>query len=92
MLRTPDCVPHAAARVPILHAELNRSAMPASSASLTEQLARRLRQPVDAPARRRAALLMVDWLGCALGASRYPLAAQLRPLVRAQPPDRKSVV
>lgn len=66
-------------------AESNRSAMPAPSASLTEQLARRLRQPVDARARQRAALLMVDWLGCALGASRHPLAAQLRSLVRAQP-------
>lgn len=88
MLRARLALPHAAAPVPTSTAELNRSAMPASPASLTEQLARRLRQPVDAPARRRAALLMVDWLGCALGASRYPLAAQLRSLLRTQPPGR----
>lgn len=54
------------------------------AASLTEQLAQRLQRPVDAAARQRAALLLVDWLGCALAALRYPLAAQLRSVVQAQ--------
>src|SRR5690606_5999641 len=44
----------------------------------------RLQRPVDAAARQRAALLLVDWLGCALAALRYPLAAQLRSVVQAQ--------
>jgi 2-methylcitrate dehydratase PrpD len=52
--------------------------------SLTEKLAQRLQRPVDAAARARAAELVVDWLGCALGALRYPLAMQLQPLVAAQ--------
>lgn len=59
--------------------------MTTPAASLTEQLARRLQQPVDAAARERAALLLVDWLGCALAALRYPLARQLRDVVQAQP-------
>jgi len=46
-------------------------------ASLTEQLAIRLQRPVDAAARQRAALLLLDWLGCVLGALRDPLAGQL---------------
>ncbi len=54
------------------------------AASLTEQLAQRLQRPVDAAARQRAALLLVDWLGCALAALRYPLATQLRGVVQAQ--------
>ncbi|WP_269792493.1 MmgE/PrpD family protein [Stenotrophomonas sp. Iso1] len=54
------------------------------AASLTEQLAQRLQQPVDAAARQRAALLLVDWLGCALAALRYPVAAQLRSVVQLQ--------
>ncbi|WP_293707826.1 MmgE/PrpD family protein [Stenotrophomonas sp. UBA7606] len=58
--------------------------MTTPAASLTEQLAQRLQQPVDAAARQRAALLLVDWLGCALAALRYPLAAQLRSVVQAQ--------
>lgn len=58
--------------------------MTTPAASLTEQLAQRLQQPVDAAARQRAALLLVDWLGCALAALRYPMAAQLRSVVRAQ--------
>lgn len=56
------------------------------AASLTQQLAQRLQRPVDAAARARAALLMVDWLGCALGALRSPIAQQLRSVVQAQPP------
>lgn len=59
--------------------------MTTPAASLTEQLAQRLQRPVDAVARQRAALLMVDWLGCALAALRYPLAVQLRGVVQAQP-------
>lgn len=59
--------------------------MTTSASSLTEQLAQRLQRPVDVLARQRAALLMVDWLGCALAALRYPLAAQLRSVVQAQP-------
>ncbi|MFT3754367.1 MAG: MmgE/PrpD family protein [Pseudoxanthomonas sp.] len=57
-------------------------------ASLSECLARRLLRPVDAAARRRAALLLVDWLGCALAALRYPLAAQLQGVVQAQAQGR----
>ena len=53
-------------------------------ASLTEQLAQRLQRPMDAAARERAALLLVDWLGCALAALRYPIAAQLQSVVQAQ--------
>ena len=49
--------------------------------SLTEKLAQRLQRPVDHAARQRAAELVVDWLGCALGALAYPLAKQLTPLV-----------
>lgn len=58
--------------------------MTTPAASLTEQLAQRLQQPVNAAARQRAALLLVDWLGCALAALRYPVAAQLRSVVQAQ--------
>ena len=54
--------------------------------SLSERLAQRLLQPVDGRARERAAGLLVDWLGCALAALRYPLAAQLRQVVGAQGP------
>ncbi len=53
-------------------------------ASLTEQLAQQLQRPVDEAARVRASALVVDWLGCALGALRSPLAAQLRGVVQAQ--------
>lgn len=59
--------------------------MSAPAASLTEQLAQRLQQPVDAASRQRAALLLVDWLGCALAALRYPVAQQLHGLVQQQP-------
>jgi len=55
-----------------------------ADASLTEQLARRLQQPVDAASRRRAAMLMLDWLGCVLGALREPLAASLSQIVQMQ--------
>ena len=51
--------------------------------SLVEQLAARLQRPVDAAARQRAAELVVDWLGCALGGLRSPLAAQLQAVVAA---------
>jgi len=57
-------------------------------ASLTEQLAIRLQCPVDAGARQRAALLLLDWLGCVLGALCDPLAAQLGRVVQAQAPGK----
>lgn len=62
------------------------------NSSLTEQLALRLLRPVDAAARRRAALLVLDWLGCALGALRYPLARQLLPLAEGRVDGRASAV
>ncbi|MFT4257899.1 MAG: MmgE/PrpD family protein [Pseudoxanthomonas sp.] len=58
------------------------------AASLSEGLARRLQRPVGAAARQRAALLLVDWLGCALAVLRYPLAAQLQGVVQAQAQGR----
>lgn len=59
--------------------------MTEQGSSLTERLAVQLQRPVDAAARERAAALVVDWLGCALGALRYPLAAQLTALVETLP-------
>ncbi|MEO6169486.1 MAG: MmgE/PrpD family protein [Lysobacter sp.] len=53
--------------------------------SLTGALAAQLLQPVDGAARERAAALVADWLGCALGALRSPLAAQLTGLVATLP-------
>ncbi len=55
-----------------------------TSQTLTEQLAQHLQQPVQDAARQRAALLLLDWLGCALGAMRSPLAQQLHAVVSAQ--------
>lgn len=43
--------------------------------SLTERLAARLSRPVDAAARARARLHLLDWLGCVWGAAGTPLAA-----------------
>lgn len=60
--------------------------------SVTEDLARRLAQPVDGASRRRAALLVQDWLGCALGALRQPLACQLTGMVRAQDPGTATAI
>ncbi len=51
-----------------------------ASASLTERLAQRLCAPVTAIDRARAALLLIDWLGCALGALRSDLGVTLRGL------------
>ena len=59
--------------------------MTEQGSSLTERLAVQLQRPVDAAARERAAALVVDWLGCTLGALRYPLAAQLTALVETMP-------
>ena len=59
--------------------------MTAPASSLTEALATRLLRPVDTPARQRAAALVADWFGCALGALRSPLAAQLTTLVATLP-------
>lgn len=47
------------------------------ASSLTEGLALWLSQPVDDVDRERAALLVMDWLGCVMGALHYPLARQL---------------
>ena len=58
--------------------------MSVASPTLTEQLAHRLVQPVDVLSRQRAATLVVDWLGCALGALRYPLAQQLGAVLGVQ--------
>ena len=58
--------------------------MTQSPASLTEHLAQQLQRPVDAAARERAAALVTDWLGCALGALRSPLARQLGQVLQAE--------
>lgn len=42
--------------------------MNSSKLSETERLAERLLQPIDGPARRRARLHLLDWLGCVAGA------------------------
>src|SRR5690606_1251914 len=55
------------------------------ASSLTAQLAARLAAPVGAAERGRAALLVVDWLGCALGALGTPLARQLADVVDGDP-------
>ncbi|MGV8942450.1 MAG: MmgE/PrpD family protein [Lysobacter sp.] len=52
---------------------------------MTDALAVQLLRPVDPAARRRAAALVLDWLGCSLGALRSPLAAQLAGLVDSLP-------
>jgi 2-methylcitrate dehydratase PrpD len=52
-------------------------------ASLTERLAERLARPVDAAARARARLHLLDWLGCVAGARREAVAA----VARAAEPD-----
>lgn len=62
-----------------------RRAVTVQPPSLTEALATRLLRPVDGVARQRAATLVADWLGCALGALRSPLAAQLTGLVATLP-------
>lgn len=55
------------------------------ASSVTECLVERLVAPVDAAARQRAALLVIDWLGCVLGALRHPLAEQLASVVAREP-------
>lgn len=59
--------------------------MTTQASSLTGQLAAGLARPVEPADRERAALLVVDWLGCALGALRSPLAGQLASLVQEGP-------
>ena len=59
--------------------------MTAQAPSLTEALAAQLLRPVNSAARQRAAALVADWFGCALGALRSPLAAQLTGLVATLP-------
>ena len=56
---------------------------PSLTASLTERLAERLALPVDAAARARARLHLLDWLGCVAGGLREPVAA----VARAAEPD-----
>ena len=58
----------------------------AQAPSLTGQLATRLAAPVHGADRARAALLLVDWLGCAMGALRNPLAARLAGVAGAEAP------
>jgi 2-methylcitrate dehydratase PrpD len=50
--------------------------------TLTERLAARVLRPVDPALRARAARHVLDWLGCAGGALRDPLAATLADLTR----------
>ncbi|MFN3288499.1 MAG: MmgE/PrpD family protein, partial [Sphingomonadaceae bacterium] len=54
-----------------------------SAASLTERLAARLARPVPPPARDRARLHLLDWLGCVAGGLRCEVAA----VARAAEPD-----
>ncbi|WP_057636223.1 MmgE/PrpD family protein [Stenotrophomonas ginsengisoli] len=65
---------------------IQESVMTVASPSLVQQLATQLQRPVDAPARQRAAALLVDWLGCALGGLRGPLAQQLQGVVASCAP------
>lgn len=66
--------------------------MASTTSSLTEQLADRLGESVDTAARQRAALLVLDWLGCALGALRNPLAAALAQVVRGTAPGSATAI
>jgi 2-methylcitrate dehydratase PrpD len=50
--------------------------------TLTERLAARVLRPVDPALRARAAHHVLDWLGCAAGALRDPLASGLRGLAQ----------
>lgn len=59
--------------------------MTVAAPSLTEGLAARLLRPVDNGGRRRAAALVTDWPGCAMGALRSLLATQLAGLVAMLP-------
>ena len=59
--------------------------MTAAAPSLTEGLASLLLRRVDIGERTRAAALVTDWLGCAVGARRSPLATQLIALVTTMP-------
>jgi 2-methylcitrate dehydratase PrpD len=52
--------------------------------TLTERLVVLLRRPVDPPTRARAALHLLDWLGCALAGAARPEARPF--LARAAPP------
>ncbi|MBL8385367.1 MAG: MmgE/PrpD family protein [Burkholderiales bacterium] len=49
-----------------------------TSESLTGILARRIAQPVDPRARRRAVLHWIDWMGCVAAGARAPVGAVLR--------------
>lgn len=60
--------------------------MTVAAPSLVQQLATLLQRPVDAPARQRAAALLVDWLGCALGGLRSPLATRLQGMLATAAP------
>ena len=60
--------------------------------TLTERLAVRVLRPVDGALRARAARHVLDWLGCAAGALRDPLAATLGPLAREGGPGPCSLL
>ena len=46
--------------------------------SLTEQLAKHLRRPVDDDTRKRARLHLLDWLACVAGALKSDVAKALK--------------
>ncbi len=52
----------------------------AASSSLTRTLLQQAGRPVDAPARRRAVLHWLDWIGCVAGGARSPVGQVLRGL------------
>lgn len=60
--------------------------------SLTEQLAATLARPVGGADRARAALLVIDWLACVLGALRTPLAARLAGVAGAEAAGGATVI
>lgn len=66
--------------------------MTAQAPSLTEALAVQLLRPVDTSSRQRAAALVADWLGCALGALRSPLAEQLAGVVATLPAGKSTAL
>jgi 2-methylcitrate dehydratase PrpD len=60
--------------------------------TLTERLAARVLRPVDPALRPRAARHVLDWLGCAAGALRDPLAATLGAITREAAPGACSTL
>ncbi|HQZ01291.1 MAG TPA: MmgE/PrpD family protein [Thauera sp.] len=66
--------------------------MTAAAPSLTEGLASLLLRPVDSGARQRAGALVTDWLGCAVGARRSPLATKLTAVVATLPAGQVTAI